>query len=128
MRRDPRKPTEYQLQAALVEYLRLNALPGVLYLHVPNQQASGPKRGAFLKRMAVIPGAADLLLMRSAGGGAYAPTNCYVLWLELKAPGKKPTKAQIDFRNAAVTAGCAWHWTADLDNVIALLKRDGWTR
>ena len=61
-RRDPRKPTEFQIQAAVIEYLRFNARPGVVYMHIPNQQAGGPKRGAYLKRMGVLPGAADLLL------------------------------------------------------------------
>ena len=123
-RRDPRNPTEYQIQTAVADYLRANAAPGVLWLHVPNQQASGPRRGAYLKRMGVYPGAADLVLFC----GPEHPTRTHTLWLELKARGGRPTAAQFDFAKAARAIGHDWTWASSVDGAIDYLKRAGWCR
>lgn len=129
-RGDPRKPTEFQLQAAVMDYIRLNKAPDLVVMHVPNQQASGPRRGAYLKRMGVFPGASDLLLIkrRPRTGPTMYEAMPQVLWLELKAPGKKPTHTQKLFEMAVLHVGCEYRWADNFDETIALLKRGGWTR
>ena len=120
-RRDPRKPTEFQIQCAVVEYLRINALGSVMWLHVPNQQAGGAKRGAYLKRMGVMPGAADLLLLRK-------DDTPIMLWLEIKAPGQRPTKRQQEFADLVRSFGCEYWWADSVELAIDLLKKYGWCR
>lgn len=56
-----------------------------------------------LKAMGVQPFVADLFLMVVVGGfGGF--------WLELKAPGKKPTAGQLAFLSRARANGYAAHW------------------
>src|SRR5262249_4316764 len=76
-----------QVHDAVVAHLRLRAKPDVLWLHVPNGGARDAKTGAILKRMGTLAGASDFLLWHQ--GNSFA--------LELKAPGGRPTEAQLDF-------------------------------
>ena len=53
---------ESQLQAAVVEHLRLRAKPDVLWLHPANGGTRDIREAARFKRMGVLAGASDLLL------------------------------------------------------------------
>jgi hypothetical protein len=75
--------------------------------------------------MGVLPGAADLCLM---GGDPMLGDALRVLWLELKAPGKAPTKLQLAFRSRAEAIGCEWAWADSVDGAVVLLKDNGWCR
>lgn len=93
---------EHQHQVALINWARRVPLqpasdvkPGAkvadYLLAIPNGgKRSGPREGMRLKAEGVKPGVSDLLLPLRRGG--YAG-----LWLELKAPGKKPTAEQLDW-------------------------------
>src|SRR5215831_19295493 len=82
-----RRSPEAQLQATVVEHLRLRAKPDVLWLHVPNGERRDKITGAKLKRMGVLAGASDLLFWHN--GNSFA--------LELKAPGGRLSEAQLEF-------------------------------
>jgi hypothetical protein len=129
IRRDPRKPTEFQIHVALADYLRRFANPDVLWLHVPNAAAVA-KRRILNERMGVRAGVWDLLLIKrhlelSAAHRSAVPR---VLWLELKSAGKKPTHSQKLFELNAVYVGCECVWADSIDSAIKLLQYGGWCR
>lgn len=64
------------------------------------------REGARLKAEGVKPGVSDLLLpLRRGGYGS--------LWIELKAPGKKPSKVQQEWMDRMNEAGYYATWRDD---------------
>ena len=59
-------------------------------IHIPNEGRRSIWEGAKLKQMGLIPGCSDLFL-------AVPTFNHGGFWIELKAPGKQPTKSQLEF-------------------------------
>jgi VRR-NUC domain-containing protein len=113
--RHPRQRPEAQLHTAVVEHLRLRAKPSVLWLHPPNGGARDARTGAMLKRMGVLPGAADLLLWHEGNGFA----------LELKAPGGRLSEAQLEFLARFNDAGGHSACAEGIDRAIAVLEAWG---
>jgi hypothetical protein len=109
-----RAQPEAQLHAAVAEHLRWRAKHDVVWLHPANGEARDKIAGAKLKRMGVLPGASDLLFWRQ--GNSFA--------LELKAPGARPTEAQLDFLARFNEAGGHSAWADDIDRALACL--DAW--
>jgi hypothetical protein len=107
-----RSSSEAQIQDAVVAHLRLRAKPDVLWLHCPNGGARDARTGAMLKRMGVLAGASDLLFWHQ--GSSFA--------LELKAPGGRPTEAQLDFLARFNEAGGHSAWADDIDRALACLE------
>ncbi len=111
---------EHQHQVALIDWARRMRLPagsdiepGAMVadylLAIPNGgKRSSPREGARLKAEGVKPGVSDLLLPLRRGGFAG-------LWLEMKAPGNKPTKLQREWLDRMTAAGYRAEW------------RDNWT-
>lgn len=91
MRRQP----EAEIHRAVCQQLTLRAPPDLLWLHPANGGARDARTGAMLKRLGVLPGASDLLLWHR--GEAFA--------LEIKAPGGRPTEAQLEFIHRFENAG-----------------------
>jgi hypothetical protein len=110
-----RRLPEAQIHRALVEHLRLRARPDVLYLHVPNGEKRDKITGAKLKRMGVLPGAADLLLWHR--GSSFA--------LELKAPGGRLSEAQLAFMARFNDAGGHTAVADNIDRALACLTAWG---
>jgi hypothetical protein len=108
---------EHQHQVALIQWARSTKLPpsadikpgSVIadYLFaIPLGGQRNPREGARLKAEGVKPGVSDLLLpIRRGGYGS--------LWLELKAPGKKPTPVQREWIERMNAAGYYATWTDD---------------
>lgn len=112
---------EHQHQVALIAWAYRTRLPaasdvepgarvGDYLLAIPNGgKRSGPREGARLKAEGVKPGVSDLLL-------PLRRHNCAGLWIELKAPKKKPTPEQLAWIRRMELAGymAAWRdsWTA----------------
>lgn len=76
-------------------------------LAIPNGgKRSSAREGARLKAEGVKPGVSDLLLpLRRGGYGS--------LWIELKAPGKKPSKVQQEWMDRMNEAGYYATWRDD---------------
>src|SRR5215831_5961543 len=92
-------PSELQFQISLVEQCRWRLRDDVLMFHCPNGEHRDKRTAAKLKAMGVLPGVADLIFMWpewliSAGQGLQQ--TC-ILFLELKAHGRKPSAAQMGF-------------------------------
>jgi hypothetical protein len=110
---------EHQHQAALVAWAHRTRLPaaadvrpgatlGTYLLALPMGGKRNPREAARLKAEGAKPGVSDLLLpLRRQGFGSF--------WLEMKAPGKKPTPAQREWLELMREAGyrAEWHdsWT-----------------
>jgi hypothetical protein len=124
MRMTRRLQPEFKIHTAVCEHLRLRAKPDVLWVHVPNQRNGDAKTGAMLKRMGVLAGASDLLLFRPGACPHCGNARLEGFALELKAPGGRPTEAQLDFLARFNEAGGHGAWADDIDRALACL--DAW--
>jgi hypothetical protein len=85
-------------------------------LAIPNGgKRASPREGARLKAEGVKPGVSDLLLPIRRGG--YAG-----LWLELKAPGKKPNPLQREWIDRMGRAGYYATWCDDWQKAAAIIQ------
>lgn len=110
-----RMTPEASLHIAVAEHLRLAAMPGSWFLHIPNEGKRSLAQGAHLKRLGMFPGAADLLIF----------TALDVCWLELKALGNRPTPEQIAFGELAKATGHRWAWADNINDALAILREFG---
>jgi hypothetical protein len=110
---------EHQHQVALIQWAGRTRLPESLdvkagatvatyLLAIPNGGKRNPREAMRLKAEGVKPGVSDLLLpLRRHGFGS--------LWVEMKAPGNKPTPSQREWldlmRDAGYCAAWADSWT-----------------
>jgi hypothetical protein len=113
-----RRSPETQIHCAICDHLRLRAKPDVLWLHVPNGERRDAITGAKLKRMGVLPGAADLLIWH--GGVAFA--------LELKSPSGRLSEAQLEFMARFADAGGHTAVAEGIDRALACLESWGLLR
>jgi hypothetical protein len=107
-----RRQPEFKIHTAVCEHLRLRAKPGVVWLHVPNQRNGDARTGAMLKRMGMLPGAPDLIIIH--GGRCFG--------LEIKAEGGRPTEIQLATIAAMEAAGAYCCIAYGLDAAIATLE------
>ena len=121
-----RRHAEDDLQRAVVLHLRTRGVPGLVFFHVPNGMQLGGKtnkRGVPIqalraKGLGVQPGVSDLILLH--GGRFFA--------LELKAPGGRPTDAQMEFASNVNAAGGSSCIAIGLDAALLVLERWGLLR
>src|SRR5215831_1817683 len=113
-----RAQPEAQLQAAVVEHLRLRAKPDVLWLHVPNGGTRDIHEAARFKRMGVLAGASDLLFWHR--GNSFA--------LELKSPGGRLSEAQLEFLTRFNDAGGHAASAVGIERALACLEAWGLLR
>lgn len=111
---------EHEHQVALILWAYRTRIPaaadvepgarvGDYLLAIPNGGRRNPREAARLKAEGVKPGVSDLLLpLRRGGHGS--------LWLELKAPGKRPSAEQLAWLQRMRLAGYVAEWA------------DSWTR
>ena len=93
-----RQQPEFELQAVVVALLRFRARAGLFWFHPPNGEKRSPRTGARLKRMGVVAGVPDLVLIwqkRAIG-------------LELKAEGSYQNAEQRAVELAWTKAGGAY--------------------
>ncbi len=118
---------EHQHQVALIDWARRVRLPEAsdiepgatvadYLLAIPNGgKRSSPREGARLKAEGVKPGVSDLLLPLRRGGFAG-------LWLEMKAPGKKPNATQRDWLDRMERAGYFATWRDDWKEAATVIR------
>ena len=106
------KPTESQIQCAFVEYVDTKhpALGGFL-LKITNEGNRSIAQGAKMKREGLRRGASDLFF-------AVPTKRHHGFWIEVKAPGKKPTNEQNSFLLRMQEIGYAAGWYDNLDDII----------
>lgn len=129
-------PSELQLQISLVEWCRWKLRPDVLMWHTPNGEERDKRTAAKLKAMGVLPGVADLVFMWGFQDRAPAPADGRddhkivpaILFLELKASGRKQSVEQSAFGLAALTMGAGYHVVDDVDEATRIIESYGLTR
>lgn len=80
---------EDELQIQVITYLQIQ-YKDKLFFHVPNGGSRNPREGAKLKRMGVLPGVCDVLILNPMGSW----NGCAI---ELKIKPNKVTDSQVDF-------------------------------
>jgi hypothetical protein len=108
-----RSDAEFHLHCAVVQHLRLAALPGVFYFHPANGEARSARTGAKLKRMGTRPGVPDLVVI--VGGIAHG--------LELKAHGGRQSPSQKLAQKDWERAGGAYEVADGINTALAALVR-----
>lgn len=111
-------PTEDQIQRAVADYLRLRAVPGVVWFHPPNGELRRPGTGGRLKAYGARAGMPDLMIIR--GGRTLA--------LEIKTEHGRISPAQRAVHADLKEAG-AEVWVAfGLDAALGQLRKWGVVR
>jgi hypothetical protein len=110
-----RAQPEARLQRSLVDHLRWHACGDVWFTHIPNGGARTAIEGAIFKSLGVRPGSPDLCMVRAG----------QPIFVELKAPGRKPTPVQIECHEALRRAGATVETFDDIDDALAFLRRLG---
>jgi hypothetical protein len=118
--RKPPPPLEFKLHCAVADLIRVSLKPGWIAFHCPNGEGRDRVTGARLKRMLVLPGVSDFILI--------APPDGIVHALELKRGGLKPTPEQLDFLHQVKAAGGKANWANSFDGAVQILKTWGAVR
>ena len=105
---------EDNIQRTVVHWIRATC-PGVVVFHVPNGGRRSRAEAAIFKGLGVLAGVPDLIILW--------PGRC--AGLELKAPGGRPTPAQLAIGEQMQSLGHLWGWADSVDDAIGLLKSWG---
>lgn len=81
-----RRQPEAQIQEAVIKHLAQFGVKGHVAFHCPNGGWRNVREASRLKRMGVLPGIPDLMIVYKGD----------VFGLELKAPGGRATEAQLE--------------------------------
>lgn len=114
VRRATRRTGEDDLLVELVALLRAH---GHKPWHTPNERAGSARAQGRLNAKGVRAGVADLLL--------HHPTHVLAA-LELKAPGRKPTAAQIEFLDDVRRSGGLAAWADSEAGALGILRAWGY--
>lgn len=110
---------ERRLTILIADYLRAMAKPGIWWSHVPNGEYRRPATAALLKRMGLVGGCADFLLIVPKGVS---------MAMEVKREGTYQSPEQKAFQKAWEDAGNVYSIVRSLDEAIADFQRWGITR
>lgn len=119
-------PSEFQIHASIVAYLRQMARPEVQYWHCANGEVRDARTGAKLKAMGLKPGVPDLMFRWRARWSM----DCLqeTLDMEIKPPGRKQSEAQKAWEARTVAVGGHYYVVRSLDEAIGLFEKHGITR
>lgn len=110
-----RSPKENTVHIFAVQLLTLNAVPGLIWWHTPNEGKRSRRTGGHLKRLGMLPGVADLTIVLPGGRARF---------LELKRPvGGRVEPAQRDFRILCEMNGSPYAIARTSDEVTAVLRK-----
>jgi hypothetical protein len=132
-------PLERQIHLGVVQLLKLNAAPGLVWFHVANERRTTEREGAFLKCMGVRAGVADFCLYIPRLVEEEIVANNIALpyktiyrhevtipaFLEIKRPGGRLSASQEQFRDDVTAIGCLWGLAYSTDAAAKLLKSWG---
>jgi hypothetical protein len=121
------EPSELQLQISLVEWCRWKLRPDVLMWHTPNGEERDKRVAAKLKAMGTLPGIPDLIFMWLEEFGVFQH-RLRVLFLELKARGRKLNDAQLNFSMRAISCGASFQVADNIDDAMRIIEGYGLTK
>ncbi len=111
-----RVSTEHQLQAMVLEYLRLYAVKEAFWFAIPNAGKRSFAVATRLRREGMQAGVADLCVMLSGGR---------TIWLELKAGKGRQTPKQKGFQDICNRLSHVYILVRSLNEAIENLKAFG---
>jgi hypothetical protein len=114
VRRPPPAP-EFHLHILVADVLRRWIMPGWRFTHIASGEYRSKATAGRLKRMGVIPGWPDFILLSPL------PTR-EAHFLELKRRGRKLSDEQDDFAAFCRMHGYPFEWTDNFDSALAVLK------
>ena len=103
--------SEHDETAAVVEYCDLK---GYTVYHIPNEAKRSPQAAARLKAEGMRPGIPDLCLPMARG-------RYHSLYIEVKAPGGKPTEEQVAWIHRLRANGMCAYCCEGVGNAVALI-------
>ena len=112
--RKRREYPEFPIHAACYQFL-VTALRNAVVFHPANEGEREEYQAERLKRLGLLPGVADLIVI--TGGRVYA--------IEVKAPGGRMTEAQLRFSEDIRVAGGEFACVTSLDELRLALKAWG---
>lgn len=107
---------EFALHTAAVELLQV-AYPQLMIWHTPNGELRDEGTGRKLAAMGVRPGVLDIAIL--------VPPHGRMAFIEIKAPGEKPSDDQRLFIDDAIQRGAVCAVADNLEGVIAALTAWG---
>jgi hypothetical protein len=114
-------PLEFELHCLVADTLRRWATPNWIWTHFPAGERRDDVTGARLKRMGLMPGWPDFILIPPA-----TPTICQrPHFLELKRPGGKLTEHQSGFALWCKLNDCPHAVTSDYRTAVKILQAWG---
>ncbi|MBO0715729.1 MAG: VRR-NUC domain-containing protein [Rhizobiales bacterium] len=114
--RGPPTPLEFKLHCMVADVLRRWLTEGWVYTHVPNGELRSKSTGARLKRMGLIPGWPDFILLSDDG---------HPHFLELKRKGMSLSENQYVFAEWACDRGLPYAVCDNFDAALGQLKTWG---
>jgi hypothetical protein len=111
---------EFDVHCVIADTLRLSLAPGWLWFHCPNGELRSKATAGRLKRMGVMAGVSDFILVGPPFGTLHA--------LELKRQGDRPEDHQLAFLERVTLVGGRSAWVDSYEQAIAVLKDWGAVR
>jgi ketopantoate reductase len=107
---------EEQLQAAIVQHLKLLAPKNVIWFAVPNGIPTSKRTGARFKAQGVVAGIADLCFVLADGRAAF---------MELKSAKGRLSSEQKAFADRCAAMGVEHVVSANIDQALSVLRAWG---
>jgi len=111
--RKPKPALEIAVHCAIADTLRLSLKKDWVWFHPPNGGFRTKAEAGKFKRMGVLEGASDFILISPVLGRVHA--------LELKARGQKPSEPQLAFLEAVRAAGGRAEWVDSYERALDVL-------
>ena len=108
---------EMKMQIFIREWITQCTDLKLSFFHFANERKTSYVQGKLLKKMGVTAGVSDVFISRSSHDNKYKG-----LWIELKSPGKKPSKEQLAFMAERKKEGYWAFWSDDLSVIINKIK------
>ena len=103
----------------MADALRRFAAPGVIWFHVPNEGFRSPIMGRLMKRMGLVPGVADFVIVQPA------KPHAQVWFLELKTEHGHQSESQKRFERRCKDAGVEYVLARGLEQALEALSSRG---
>lgn len=114
------RASEFALHCAVMDTIRVSKKPGWIAFHPANGGWRTPAEAGRFKRLGVLAGTSDILLIGPPAGCLHA--------LELKRQGEEPTDEQIAFLEDVRAAGGQAAWVDNYREAIDVLTSWGAVR
>lgn len=111
-----KKLLEHHIQAQIIEWSKYKQDIGPYLIHIPNGGYRKPSEAAKFKRMGVLAGVSDLFLAKPS-------KRAHGLWMELKRPGNKLTKAQEEWFSLMLNQGYEAKTVHSLDDASRIIQK-----